>query len=84
MDEFPPIPATPVALAARWLARDLLYEQNVRLPLPASTVQVVRDQRCAEANRLRDRKVRAKMWRKAKSWEQPKHSEFGSLADWLE
>lgn len=83
-DEFPPIPATALTLAARWLARDNLYEENVRLPMPSHVVQIVRAQRMMEAMRLRSQKDRAKMWRIAQRWEQPKHREFGGLEDWLD
>jgi hypothetical protein len=83
-DEFPPVPTTALALAGRWLARDVLYEENVRMSLPESTVAVVRAQRQREAMSLRNPKERAKMWRKAQTWTQPKHSDFGSLRDWLD
>ena len=83
-DEFPPLPTTAVALATRWLARDILYEENVRLPLPSATIAIVRAQRMMEALMLRNPKERAKMWTTAKRWEQPKHKDFGSLEDWIE
>lgn len=83
-DEFPPIPTTAIALAGRWMARDRLYEENVRLPLPENTIKVVRAQRMMESMTLRSPRDRAKMWRKAQMWEQPKHRDFGSLEDWLD
>lgn len=83
-DPFPPIPTTAVALAERWLARDNLYEENVRLPLPENTVKVVRAQRQMEAMALRNFKDRSKMWRIAQRWAQPKHKDFGGLEDFLD
>lgn len=82
-DEFPPVPRTALALAARWMARDDLYEQHVRMPLPTHVVQIVRSQRMMEAIALPNFKDRGRMWRKAQQWEQPKHKDFGGLEDWL-
>ena len=83
-DEFPPLPQTATELAQRWLARDLLYEENVRLPLPPDVVKVVRSGRMVEATMLRSFKDRGRMWRVAQRWEQPKHKDFGSLEDYLD
>lgn len=83
-DEFPPLPTTALALAGRWMARDLLYEENVRLPLPERAIAIVRAQRMMEAMRLHNFRDRAKMWNVAKRWEQPRHKDFGSLEDWIE
>ena len=83
-DAFPPIPATALALAERWMERDLLYEENVRLPLPQTTLALVRTIRQREAMALRHFKDRSKMWRIAQRWAQPKHKDFGGLEDYLE
>lgn len=83
-DEFPPVPRTALALAGRWMARDRLYEENVRLPLPPSDIAIVRASRQREAISLHNFRDRARMWRVAQRWEQPRHKDFGSLEDWLD
>ena len=84
MDEFPEVPLTAIELAARWLARDELYASEVRMPLGEDAVKVIRFQRMMECMTLVDPRERGRMWRKAKTWEQPKHQDFGSLRDWLD
>lgn len=83
-DAFPPIPKTALSLAERWMERDLRYEENVRLPLPQSTLALIRTSRQNEAMALRNFKDRIKMWRIAQRWAQPKHKDFGGLEDFLE